>query len=223
MPLEETVIPLMREVIYDTYANFPSAGLTKGDLAWATDRKCLYRWSGSAWQPIGISSRHGDYEDRGDPADYPESSLYQADDTNTLYMIVIGAWQQITTDPGLPTFAAGDVVVAAADTQQSTQETTYEKLKEIQIGSGGIVRVSFGLWAGSGTAYGRVYKNGVAHGIERSTSATSEQTYTEDLEFVAGDLVQIYGRHPSGYSCKIAHFKLKADKQHMHRVILDSS
>lgn len=55
MTIETTVIPSLRQVIYDTYANFPSAGLAKGDLGWATDQECLYRWSGSAWQTISIS------------------------------------------------------------------------------------------------------------------------------------------------------------------------
>lgn len=97
--VKTTIIPQLREVIYDTYANFPTAGLSVGDLGWATDRKCLYRWSGSAWESIGISSRHGDYADIGDPADYPESSLYQADDQDILYMVIAGAWESIVTPP----------------------------------------------------------------------------------------------------------------------------
>jgi len=101
MGIEDTVIPLMRQVIYTTYANFPTAGLTIGDLAWASDRKCLYRWSGSAWESIGISSRHGNYADRGTASDYPESSLYQADDTGALYMVITGAWVFVATSSAL--------------------------------------------------------------------------------------------------------------------------
>ena len=97
MGIETTIIPLVRQVIYTTYAAFPTTGLTNGDLAWATDRLCLYRWNGSGWTSIGISSRHGAYASRGTASEYPESSLYQADDTGALYMVVSGAWVFIAT------------------------------------------------------------------------------------------------------------------------------
>ena len=37
---------------YDTYANLPTADVRVGELGYATDRFILYRWSGSAWQPV---------------------------------------------------------------------------------------------------------------------------------------------------------------------------
>jgi hypothetical protein len=262
MALDTTVIPSLRQVIYDTYASFPTAGLTVGDLAWATDLKCLYRWSGSAWDPvvaaaisdafasfpaahipvgviawatdrkcayrwngtawetIGISSRHGNYADIGNPANYPESSLYQADDQTLLYMIVSGAWQQITFAQGLPPFEPGDIVAIANDPYTQTQEITYTKLKEIQIATGGTIRISFDLQTngGSYTAYGRIYKNGVAVGTQRSTTSTTYVTFSEDLAgFSAGDLVQLYGKQQSAsYICFVRNFRLKANKGHMH-------
>lgn len=95
MKIETTVIPALRKVYSDTYASFPTTGLNEGDLAWATDRECFYRWSGAAWEAIGISTRHGNIADIGNPADYPESSLYQADDEGKCYMLVSGAWVSI--------------------------------------------------------------------------------------------------------------------------------
>lgn len=103
MKVETTVIPALRKVYRDTYANLPTSGLTEGDLGFATDREVLYRWSGLAWEAISISSRHGNIADIGDPADYPESSLYQADDEYKLYMVVSGAWVHIATTPVITT------------------------------------------------------------------------------------------------------------------------
>ncbi|PKN94312.1 MAG: hypothetical protein CVU43_24605, partial [Chloroflexi bacterium HGW-Chloroflexi-5] len=95
MTIKTTVIPLLRKVIYDTYANLPVSGISEGDLAFASDRIVLYRWDGSAWVAITISSRHGNKANIGNAADYPESSLYQADDEGKLYMLVSGAWVPI--------------------------------------------------------------------------------------------------------------------------------
>ena len=101
MGIKVIVIPaLARRVIYaTTYAELPTTGLDAGDLGYAVDRNVLYRWSGNAWQAITISSRHGATADRGNAADYPESSLYQADDEEKLYMIINGVWVMVTQIP----------------------------------------------------------------------------------------------------------------------------
>lgn len=222
--IKTTVIPQKRQVIYDTYANFPTAGLEKGDMAWATDRKCLYRWSSSAWQTMGISSRHGDVADIGDPAHYPESSLYQADDEGLLYMVISGAWEQITVEAGLPPFQVGNELVIVANTEQPTTETTYTKMKEILLASSGIVRVCFDLRIANALkiASGRIYKNGEAHGTERNTSEITYQTYSEDLEFSTNDLLQLYTKTSSGtYTAYCKNLQLKANRVHLHQVNLD--
>jgi len=212
----------MRRVIYDTYANFPTGGVELEDLAWATDRKCLYRWNGSAWIPIGISSRHGNYEDIGDPANYPESSLYQADDKTILYMVVNAAWQPVTFQ-GLPPWQVGDIIVMSADTERSGSSTNWLKKKEIQIASGGIIRVSFDLKANlGGTAYGRIYKNDEAYGTERTDTTQNWHTFTEDLEFETSDTIQLWGKTSNGsYEYRVRNFQLKADRRHIHTLNLD--
>jgi hypothetical protein len=209
--------------MYTTYAAFPTTGLTTGDLAWATDRKCLYRWSGTAWETIGISSRHGNYADIGDPANYPESSLYQADDTGTLYMIVTAAWQQITIEPSISRWAAGAVEISVANTEKSTASTSYAKVKEIRIASGGTITISFDLkssFAGV-VAHGLIYKNGVAHGTDRTNDTTTYQTFSQDLIFNQDDLVQLYMKQDSTGSAWCRNFKLKANKVHLHTVVTD--
>lgn len=61
----------------------------------------------------------------------------------------------------------------------------------------------------SGTAYGRIYKNGVAFGTERLTSLTSPVSYSEDLAFTAGDLLQLYVRNDSAQT-NYSGFKVEA-------------
>jgi len=118
MALESLVIPSIRNVIYAAYASLPTSGVTVGDLGYATDRKVLYRWSGSAWQPIGISSRSGAAADIGTASDYPAGSLYQATDTSTLYMQIGGSWTAIVTPPQFS--AAYDVTGSRA------KDTVYQ-------------------------------------------------------------------------------------------------
>jgi len=96
--------------------------------------------------------------------------------------------------PGVA-FEAGTIQLAASDTEVNTEETSYTKVKEIEIGAiGGEMTISFQLKAAGGaTAYGRIYKNGAAVGTERSTASSTYQTYSEDISgLVSGDLVQLY-------------------------------
>lgn len=95
---EATVIPQIRQIYYDLYANFPAANTVRiGDLAYATDRRCLYRSSGAAWQEITIHSSSGIAANIPAAATMPEGSLYYATDTNVLSQIQTGAWVVIIT------------------------------------------------------------------------------------------------------------------------------
>jgi len=75
----------------------------------------------------------------------------------------------------------------------------YTKYKEIRVGHKGKYRVKFDLTASSATytVYGRIYKNGTAFGTERSTSIITYTTFTEDLDFDIGDLLQLYCKSSS--------------------------
>jgi hypothetical protein len=217
--IETSVIPAVRQVIYTTYANFPTSGLTISDLAWATDRLCLYRWSGSTWESIGISSRHGAYADIGNPADYPESSLYQADDQDKLYMIRSGAWALITF---LPTeleisLGASDSLKNSDDAEKSSTLAAYTKKKEVKVNEAynGVMRIKFDLKSSSPVVYGRIYKNGVAIGTEQSTSSSSYVTFTEDLALtlVPDDLLQIYVKHDGSGTVYVSNFRFYYDNR----------
>jgi hypothetical protein len=68
--------------------------------------------------------------------------------------------------------------------------------KKYTINGKGTIRISFNLWRGgtSGTANAQLYKNGVAVGALRTTTAVegSKVKYQEDFSCVAGDVFQLY-------------------------------
>lgn len=107
-----TVIPSVRQVYYDTYANLPTAGLTAGDFGYATDRNVLYRWSSTAWEPVTTFSGAGAFGDIPTAADLPDGSLYFATDRGVVYQVQAAAWAAITIYSGSGLAAA---IPAAAD------------------------------------------------------------------------------------------------------------
>lgn len=89
---EFTTIPTIRNIYYSTYANFPAAGMTVGDCAYATDRRVFYRWSGAAWDELTIYCHFGAAADIPVLPSLPNGSLYHATDTDILYMVQSGVW-----------------------------------------------------------------------------------------------------------------------------------
>jgi hypothetical protein len=93
-----------------------------------------------------------------------------------------------------------DTVYLSADTERSTTSISYVKVKEIRVAYNGVYRVKFDLKSSLDyiACYGRIYKNGVAVGTEQTNVSLSYITYSEDLVFTPGDLVQLYYYHTSG-------------------------
>jgi len=85
-------IPHVRKVFYTTYATFPASGITVGDLAYATDLRCLYRWSGASWDAISIYSLAGLAGDIPAAGTLPNGSIYYATDTAIFYIKQGAAW-----------------------------------------------------------------------------------------------------------------------------------
>lgn len=92
-----SVIQRQTRVLSDTYSALPTSGLRPGDLAYATDRRTLYRWSGTAWEDISIYSDSGAYGDIPTAANLPDGSLYYATDTAVLWQVQSSAWAAIVT------------------------------------------------------------------------------------------------------------------------------
>lgn len=88
--------------------------------------------------------------------------------------------------------------------EESTTSVTYIELKDITALPSSIIRsalrISFDLKAeGFGeTAYGRIHRNGVPVGTERSTTSTSHVNYSEDIAgWYAGDTIELYAKSSS--------------------------
>jgi hypothetical protein len=86
-------------------------------------------------------------------------------------------------------------IASSADTTRTVSAGSYTKSKEFAILAAGSYDVYFQLrnTTGSGTTFGRIYKNGVAAGTERSNATSSFVAYNETISgLVAGDLIQLY-------------------------------
>lgn len=94
-------IPISRLSVsyYLTYANLPTTGVRTGELAYTTDRRVLYRWSGSAWQAITISSSSGTAANIPNAATLPDGSIYYETDTTSTKQTQAGVWVIINTLP----------------------------------------------------------------------------------------------------------------------------
>ena len=109
--------------------------------------------------------------------------------------------------------AGTGIVLAAANTERVSNSLTYEKLKEIEADKSGEVKVSFDFKAGADgplQAYARIYKNGVAFGTERTREGSNYVTYSEDLTFAKGDLIQLYAKVTNvDYDSYVKNFNVK--------------
>jgi len=73
-------------------------------------------------------------------------------------------------------------------------DMTPMKLKEATMSVSGTFRIYFELKSGSTvTVNGQIYKNGSPHGTQRSNNTTDWVGFEEDLEFAAGDTLELWG------------------------------
>ncbi len=97
-------------------------------------------------------------------------------------------------------YSASDDLLCSDDPEDFTYREDYTKILEIEIlpyifSDETTLRIKFDLKSASSsyTAYGRIYRNGVAVGTERSTTSTSFVNYSEDISgWSSGDLIQVY-------------------------------
>ncbi len=93
-----------------------------------------------------------------------------------------------------PTAYSSPVVVGQALTNRNHNSVTPTKYKEVVAPVDGTYRVTFSLASDNpgNNFQGRIYKNGAAFGTLRTVASTSMAAFSEDLAFVAGDLIQLY-------------------------------
>jgi hypothetical protein len=91
----------------------------------------------------------------------------------------------------------------------------YAKIKEITVPSNvdsGAIRISFAMNRLSGTSYGKIYKNGVAVGTERTTGSATYTTYSEDFgEIDGGDTIELWGYSVVGAG-NVKEFRIYCDQ-----------
>ena len=101
----------------------------------------------------------------------------------------------ITSGPG--DYEAGDYLIAPPTSMVEFGGliTDYTKKIEIVLPRAGTLRIKFWLFydaGGASTTYGKIYRNGIAVGTERSISSTMTE-FSEDISgWSSGDLLQIY-------------------------------
>ena len=148
-----------------------------------------------------------------DMADNATEVAGEGEDYNLVRLRQDGKISGELVDTGI-IIIASDNPVSSADTQRSTNSASYVKLKEITIQKSGRYRIYFGLKAGSNgyTSYGKIYKNDVALGSERTNTTTNFVYYSEDFDLVAGDKIQLYAHAVNtSYTAYVEKFRVMAD------------
>ena len=99
----------------------------------------------------------------------------------------------------LQKYIISDNVLQSNDNSFTSTATSYTKLRTIAINAlhptPSTLRIYFELSAfvTPGNVYGKIYKNGIAFGTERTTSSTSCVYFSEDLSFAEGDTIELWG------------------------------
>lgn len=115
-------------------------------------------------------------------------------------------------------YMISDDVYHSDDSEEGWSTTTYTEKKEFTLPANmptQTMRIYFELRgdvdSSGDTYYGRIYKNDVAFGTERSTTHTSWLECTEDLEFTAGDTIQLMlktNRDPFDRTAFVRYFRI---------------
>ena len=108
-------------------------------------------------------------------------------------------------------YSASDNQLSSSDTEENHGSVPYIKEKEIgpipddMYSNDTEFRIKFDLKTSSAgnLVYGRIYRNGVAVGTERSTSSTTYTPYSEDITgWSPSDLIQLY-THVSAFGIMV--------------------
>jgi hypothetical protein len=116
-----------------------------------------------------------------------------------------------TLTKGMPSASSNPLTVARTQSSSNNSNTTYQKIKAIQVHADSLYRVEYSFQTTSGgiTAYARTYKNGVPLGSERyATTAGVPVTVDEDYYLVAGDVIELWTHGGGGNSATALYFEL---------------
>ena len=121
-------------------------------------------------------------------------------------------WVTVTDDDTLPIWEAeaSDTIRTYDDAEEIQADDVWVKKKEIQVFFAGIIRIKFDYARNTetGTAYARVYIDGVATGTEKTSTTTTYATWSQDIAVETDDLVQLYVKHSHiGQTTKVRNFR----------------
>jgi hypothetical protein len=207
--LASSFLPIINSDIYDSYANENYGSKNLDLVANPNEWKVFYVGKYGELIELALGSTSGVplVSNGADAA--PSFSPIANAAINTNAIATTNIQNEAVTAPkifGL-VVAGTAVTLASAPTLRSTTSATYTLLKSVQMVFGGTVTVKFSMDSPTtSTIYGQVYKNGVAYGTERSTASFTPVTFSQDLTFAAGDLVQIYVKSPSTNTADVSDF-----------------
>jgi len=115
----------------------------------------------------------------------------------------------------LPAVTVSDDEKASAPAERINDTTSYVKVKEVRIDRSGTIRLKWNLRAQgpANNAYGKIYRNGGAVGVEKLTSSDTYVAQSDDVAgWSAGDLIQLYLKsNASNYSSIANNFSVCFD------------
>lgn len=124
-------------------------------------------------------------------------------------------------------YAAGDILLASADTARAVTATTYTLSKEIKVARDGELRIKFSLTHNDRDIYGKIYRNGVYVGSsEHGVGSVTTTEFSEDISgWAIGDLCQIYTRvSPSaGSGNTVSNFRIYSSTVTVETVTTDTA
>lgn len=119
-----------------------------------------------------------------------------ADDDVLYWNNAASEWQSKAIAAAGYTEIASDVLRNSNDAEKTTDALVHTKIKEVLLNADlDACRIKFDLRSTGWAVWGRIYKNGVAIGIDQTRGGAGTTTFTEDFTgFVSGDLIQIYAK-----------------------------
>lgn len=119
---------------------------------------------------------------------------------------------------GLPTISSkyllGGATIIAHNAEANNKATSFTKMKTITITDLFFSPETIRIYVehkcdAGGTAHTRIYKNGVAVGVDETTVSVTFVQISEDLVFADGDDIEIYGYNNATYAVFIQNFRVQ--------------
>lgn len=109
------------------------------------------------------------------------------------------------------TYDVSDTIIHDNDREGDTILFAYDVVKETICPITETIRIKFDIkteLAGQ-MAYGKIYKNGAPHGVERTSIVETYTTFSEDLAFTTDDVIELWCRVANtSWKCYYQNFRV---------------